>query len=428
LRQLNPRTRFPTEGLSPPLLRAERNAATTLVTTWLASSSDALAFQAGNDRFGVPSSTAFRSVVYPRPLFENVGQSTQFLPRTGQRAVALRMFYGVRPRGTNRQSPSETGFIGIVDLPTARRFGLPTARLINAAGVAVAPTDESILAGYRAMKPDPHDATVRIADVASPDPAAYPLVMVDYAMVPKQARTTTMASNYRRVLEFAAGDGQSQLPPGYVPLPIELRNQTRQVAAGIGVVPSTPATTTPTTTSPPGSTTTTTTVPSAATVPSTTVPLDVGTSTTTTVSPPATNTNTFDPNFTGGFVPSGGGGGTSGGVVDGFDDVGEPTGEDVGDAGAVDGDEQGGSEIGEESPVPVVDDVLEPGLDSAAPAAAPLRPLPESRSTLILPLLQVLAGSALVAWAAMQAPAAWRAARRQLARWRRRAVPAGASS
>jgi hypothetical protein len=108
--------------------------------------------------------------------------------------------------------------------------------------------------------------------------------------------------------------------------------------------------------------------------------------------------------------------------------VGEPTGEDVGDAGAVDGDEQGGSEIGEESPVPVVDDVLEPGLDSAAPAAAPLRPLPESRSTLILPLLQVLAGSALVAWAAMQAPAAWRAARRQLARWRRRAVPAGASS
>lgn len=425
LRQLNPTTRFPTVGLSAPLLRAERNAATTLVTTWLASSEEALAFQRGQDSFGVPSNTAFRGITYPRPLFENVGQSAQFLPRTGQRTVALRLFYGVRPNGNSRESMSEIGFIGVVDLPTARRFGLPTARIVNAAGEAVAPTNQSILAGFRAMKPDPHDARVRIADPEASDPAAYPLVMIQYGMVPNEVRNATMQSNYRRVLEFVAGDGQNQLPPGYVPLPAELRNQTRQVAAAITVgsgptttAPSVPA---PSTTAAPPSTTT---PPTSA--PPITAPAD-DTSTTTTVAAPPTTSRPFDPNFGSGSGFGGSSGGfDSGGVTGGFDELVLDDEESIGVEGEE--DEQDLTERDEETAAtPVPGDGAPPPGGAGMPPPS-LAPLPENRSTMILPLLQVLAGGALLAWTAMQAPAAWRATRRQVARWRGRTAAAGATS
>ena len=72
-------------------------------------------------------------------FFENVAQSANFLPRQGQINVALKMFYGISPSGTTPLNPTEIGLIGIVDFPTAQRFGLPTAKLVNAAGAAVAP-------------------------------------------------------------------------------------------------------------------------------------------------------------------------------------------------------------------------------------------------------------------------------------------------
>jgi ABC-type phosphate transport system substrate-binding protein len=258
LRQLNPGVRFPTNSLSHPLLRGEGNADTRLVTTWTRSSKDARDFVAGNDRFGLPVNPAYRDFEYPVDIFENVAQSSQFLPRQGQRNVALRVFYGVRPAGSISEPTDQVGFLGIVDLGTARRFGLPTARIKNAAGVAVAPTDEAVMAGYAAMQRT--SAGTLVADVATSDPDAYPLVKVDYAMVPKKvevadsvpaqarAKSEKRASDIRAFLTFAAGAGQDALPAGYLPLPDELRAETRAVAAAVrGPDAPTTTTTAPTT-------------------------------------------------------------------------------------------------------------------------------------------------------------------------------------
>lgn len=235
LRQLNPGVLFPTVNSSPPLLRAERNAATRMVTSWMAADPAASRFIAGDDSFRVPVNSAYRNYPYPRDLFENVGQSSQFLPRTGQRAVALRMFYAVRPAGENRENTTETAFFGVVDLPTAERFGLATVRIVNAAGVPVAPNTESIMAGYAAMSTDGDG--VMAPDYASSNPAAYPLVKVDYAMVPTEFATAGRAAAVAGLLRHGIGPGQDSLPRGYLPLPAELIARTEAVAAGLDPAP-----------------------------------------------------------------------------------------------------------------------------------------------------------------------------------------------
>jgi ABC-type phosphate transport system substrate-binding protein len=457
LRQLNPRVRFPTVGLSHPLVRAERNAATAFVTQWMISTTDAQRFLAGDDRFGVSINPAYRNTTYPRQLFENIGQSSQFLPRTGQRNVALRMFYGVRPTGASREPLEEIGFIGIVDWPTAQRFGLPTARLINGAGVPVALTQESVLAGYRAMTADEHG--VLAPDPTSTDPAAYPLPMIDYGLVPTQAASDAQAASLKKVLNFAADAGQMIVPPGYVPLPEALRQQTRTAADQVMA----PVVATTTTTEAPS----TTAAPSTTEAPTSTTPLSTGesagqdssgtgddaspvtvtatTTTTPTTAPTASSSgsgtsgaSTFDPNFTGGFVATGGGGSSSfdGGGFEGEElDPGDELDAD-GDGEAADGEggdeessEDGGGsdDAGAEAMAAVGGGGAgtDPGIASEP---APLRPLPESRSSLILPLLQILAGGALLAWAAMHAPTAWGWMRNQAVRLRRRFARAGAAT
>ena len=64
---------------------------------------------------------------------------------------------------------------------------------------------------------------------AGDNPAAYPLTMVIYAMVPISGVAHTKAAAIARFLDFAAGTGQTpgvgpgQLPAGYLPLPGNLR-------------------------------------------------------------------------------------------------------------------------------------------------------------------------------------------------------------
>ena len=245
LRLLNPGVRFPSVGTSSPLLRAERNEDTWLTTAWMAADAGAAGFLAGEDEYGVPVNEAYLGLEYPRPNFENVAQSPGFVPRSGQRSVALRMFYGVRPAGTVRENTAEIGFIGIVDLVAARRLGLPTARIVNAAGEAVAPDEESILAGYKAMTVD--ESGVRTANFAADDPAAYPLVKIDYAMVPAEP-AEEIEADLSAFLLHAVGDAQDRLPDGYVPLPGGLRRATRSLVASWAEEPVVTTTTSSTTT------------------------------------------------------------------------------------------------------------------------------------------------------------------------------------
>jgi ABC-type phosphate transport system substrate-binding protein len=236
LRFLNPTTRFPSVTTAAPGLRAERNAATRLVTSWFAADEPTQRFLAGNDPFGVAVNPAYQGLAYPRDLFENVAQSSQFLPRAGQRGVALRLFYGVRPAGSTQENPAEIGFIGIVDLPTAQRFGLATARIVNPAGQAVAPTPEAILAGAASLTDGP--GGVLTFDPGARDAAAYPLVKVDYAMVPRTVAPADKAADVSALLKYMVGEGQSNLPEGYVPLPDDLRAATAAVADALVAAPS----------------------------------------------------------------------------------------------------------------------------------------------------------------------------------------------
>jgi ABC-type phosphate transport system substrate-binding protein len=240
---LNAHHPWPVNGVSPPLIRAERNADTLITTGWMASNPQARAFLAGHDPHGVMVNSAYKNVPYPTDIFENRALDNSYVPRQGENQVATQMFYGVRPTDAFPQDPGSVGFIGVVDLATARRLGLPTAKLVNAAGKAVAPETANILAGYHAMTRATGDTLT--PNFAAGDPAAYPLVKVDHAMVAKPTDPTKQR-HVHDLLTWGATTGQTTLPPGYVPLPKELADQTTAVAATLTASPtSTPSGTPP---------------------------------------------------------------------------------------------------------------------------------------------------------------------------------------
>lgn len=248
-RRLNSRVRLPLNGLEYPVLRAEKNSDTFILTSWLVSDENATLFLTDEDIYNKPVNDAYIGLEYPRDIFENVAQSANFLPRQGQVNVALKMFYGISPTGTAPLNPAEIGLIGIVDFPTAQRFGLPTAKIVNAAGVAVAPTEESILAGFEAMTTLRNET--RVNDFSNTNEAAYPLVKVDYMMVPTKGLENEKNEKLQSFLKFVVGAGQEILLPGYVELPDELKSQTMQVVETLkdNLIPESTTSTTSSTTS-----------------------------------------------------------------------------------------------------------------------------------------------------------------------------------
>ena len=286
LLNINPTVRFPTNGINPILVRAERNAATTILTSWMSADPEAKKFLANTDTWRVALNSSYVGYSYPRDAFELVDNDSRYLPRQGQKNIATRMFYGVSPTGTQAEVTSARGVIGIVDLPTAKRFGLQVAGLLMPNGSVVQVTDDSILRGI--ADAELSAAGTLVADPTPEDPLAYPMIKVDYAMVPKTFDTAEKIADVRRVLSYAVGDGQNLLPSGYITLPDSMRAETRKIVEAIGVpvvatttiarqavtVPTTrpritvPQTTVaPTTSSTTTSTTTTTTEPAPITVP-----------------------------------------------------------------------------------------------------------------------------------------------------------------
>lgn len=338
LRTLNPGVRFPTVAAGEPLLRAERNADTRLVTTWVSKDGAVQHFLANQDDWGASLNPAYHGYTYPQDLFENVGQSGQFLPRSGQEQVALRMFYAVQPNGTQSERTDEIGFVGIVDLPTAKRFGLPTAKLMNDSGQAVAPTEDSILAGYRAMKKSENNLLV--TDTQPADPDAYPLVKVDYAMVSDSLGPDAKRAKVSNFLAYVSDGGQSILPPGYVALPDALRAQTNDVAKRFAPAKNIPTTTT----------------------------------TTTTITTPSSYTSYDDGASSGGYDPSGFGG--------------------SGDSGSSDGPGTGGKETKQGTGSKTANHG-----SAGDQGAVDLPRLPISRATMVAPTMLLSGGAALVWWA-----------------------------
>lgn len=136
------------------------------------------------------------------------------------------------------QVPGARFVLTVTDAASAARYALPTAKIVNAAGEAVAPTTESITKGIATMRPSTAGG-VLLADPANRDPGAYPLAMLSYAAVNVCASSPTERAAYATFIRYAAGAGQVQgeeqgeLPAGYVPLSDTMAVTAKQVAAGL---------------------------------------------------------------------------------------------------------------------------------------------------------------------------------------------------
>ncbi|MFE2290183.1 hypothetical protein [Streptomyces sp. NPDC059452] len=134
------------------------------------------------------------------------------------------------PQGSRR-------IAGLVDIPSADRYELDIAALPDATGRYVKPTPDALLKAVAQMK----DSAV--AGVKAPGPlgakdGAYPLTAIAYAAAPLD-QPADARKDYARMIRYAAGPGQTpgltpgQLPPGYAPLPQELRTQALRAADGL---------------------------------------------------------------------------------------------------------------------------------------------------------------------------------------------------
>jgi ABC-type phosphate transport system substrate-binding protein len=255
---LNPGHNWPI-NTQPPELRSERNADAYVLTNWLQNDSAARNFLDGKEA-AAPVDPFWKGIVYPTDSFESRDPNLagKYNPRNGTIVNTRRLFNFQGPGDGSAVSSGVDGLFGVMDAVTAQSFGLPTAKLrpANAANAPFVAADTAgITAGYAAMKTNA-DGVTKLADPTSA--TGYPLVKVDYAMVP----TTGVGDAAKRThiaqfLDFASGPGQQAgaLPGGYLPLTADLQGQVVKardaMMAQNGVDPRPAPPTTTTTTTPP---------------------------------------------------------------------------------------------------------------------------------------------------------------------------------
>jgi PBP superfamily domain len=222
------------------------------VTSWIASNKDASSFLAGQfDPWGMHVNTNYLGLKYPvngfLPADPYLPVSSQYVPIYPLSNLITDQALNIPSGNSDVRDPTTQTFDslpaqivgqrdlwGVVDQPDAVRFLFPTAALENAAGKYVLPTDQSMTAAV-------NDMTLGKNGVLTPnftkeDPAAYPLTMVIYAVVPTGGISKAKASKIAQFLDFVAGQGQQvgnqpgELAPGYLPLPQSLREQTLKAA------------------------------------------------------------------------------------------------------------------------------------------------------------------------------------------------------
>ncbi|GAA3196922.1 hypothetical protein [Actinocorallia longicatena] len=130
------------------------------------------------------------------------------------------------------------GLIAIVSTADAAALRFPTAKIKNAAGKFVAPSDASMTAMLRHLKKN-KDGVTQSPDYTARDAKAYPLTGVHYAQVPTSGIEPVKARKIADFLAHVAGKGQKQgvspgtRPVGYVALTPAMRQQTRKAAKDV---------------------------------------------------------------------------------------------------------------------------------------------------------------------------------------------------
>lgn len=223
IRKLNPGVSFPSRLRA--VGRADKAASTYYMTSW---------FQAvAKDTYeaGGPAYKGGSTSIYPSTGAINLV--------TGGEAVA---------KATGPQADNDQATFGWMDSSWAAFYGIPTAAVLNPAGDFVSVTDSGALAAgaNAAMAKAPSSAKRRrnqaepppasffpLPDFATMDPKAYPLPMINHFFAPT-ALENGKAATMKSFFDYALGDGQKALPPGYVPLPEAMLVSSRKSAATIG--------------------------------------------------------------------------------------------------------------------------------------------------------------------------------------------------
>ncbi|HEX4087102.1 MAG TPA: hypothetical protein VHZ33_00225 [Trebonia sp.] len=243
-------------GFEIPIVLSGDSDMTWETTSWLASNTAASGFLAGQfDPWGEHVNTYYLGLKYPitgfLPMDPYFPVSSQYAPVYPLTTLASDMALNQEPGTMDSKDPTTGNYDALppqvtgdqdmwslIDRANAARFLIPSAALENADGKFVRPTDAAMAAAVKDMTVNP-DGVTRSMNYTDKDPAAYPLTMVIYAVVPTGGISKAKAAAIAQFLDYVAGQGQvrgtapGQLAPGYLPLPQSLRAQTLKAATKV---------------------------------------------------------------------------------------------------------------------------------------------------------------------------------------------------
>jgi phosphate transport system substrate-binding protein len=197
--KLNKGVQFPAR--IAPFARADNSEETYAFTSWLAATA--------------PSWTAGPQEIFPFPPSGDTGV-------TGSDFLAQKV--------VNPQTDFfDQGNIGFMDSSTAAFYGLPTVEIKRADG-SVTPATPATIAQAITDATVNADGTLDV-NYATTDPVAYPLPLVSYLMAPTNTIAGNLGITLAAFLRYAVQQGQTILPPGYVPLPANLVAESTQAAS-----------------------------------------------------------------------------------------------------------------------------------------------------------------------------------------------------
>ncbi|MFF7242887.1 hypothetical protein ACFZBU_03200 [Embleya sp. NPDC008237] len=258
--------------LRTPILRGVQDDTIWALTSWLASDPETVTWLSGTpDANGVvcPPDWRIGKANYPLAVYTNrlemltntnVPQTVyeDIVNRLGNSIPTNRTMTETGPKDIGQDKYGYHNVMAITSVEAAARMGTPVAKLRNAAGNFVDPTDPAtVRAGVAAAKPGPDGVTLT-NDYRSTVANAYPLTITNVAMVSTDKLTAAKAGKIDAFLAYAATAGQVQtgsfqpgaLPPGYVPLGDAQKQQITDARKKIADAPKWTGETPPPTTAP----------------------------------------------------------------------------------------------------------------------------------------------------------------------------------
>lgn len=181
------------------------------------------------------------------PYTQSMGEAARLTRAASDGARVVNDTFALTPDQVwKRDLPQFIGrraILALTDSASAARYGLQTASLSRAGDNGaerrfVAPDEAGLLAGVGGMRPGLVPAVLD-ADPTVTRPDGYPLTAITYGAIQPLALDAEARDDYAALVDYAVGPGQvpgvnlGQLPPGYAPLPENLRSQAREAAREI---------------------------------------------------------------------------------------------------------------------------------------------------------------------------------------------------